>query len=154
MSRKRGPGRCFACCRPESVLQQSQCSLPGHLGVGVSPHLPRGTPGSHNVPELQPQASGFGTNPEHLQLPKVRCFRSQSLPLTKCVSQQAREPREELALGGEAPGAVSSCQTVPRPPQRQDRLGRVGDMQRGCCLADQRVQRGAPLFSCRTGSPG
>lgn len=35
-SRRRGPGRCSACCRPGSVLQQCQCSLPGHLqGRGV-----------------------------------------------------------------------------------------------------------------------
>lgn len=150
MSRRRGPGRFSACCRPKSVLQQSQCSLPGHLGVGVSLTSPE----ARLAPTTFQSSSPKGTNPEHLQLPKVRCFRSQSLPLRKCMSQQARQPREELALGGEAPGAVSSCQTVPRPPQRQDRLGRVGDMQRGCCLADQRVQRGAPLFSCRTGSPG
>lgn len=38
MSRRRGPGRCSACCRLGSVLQQCQCSLPGHLrgrGGGV-----------------------------------------------------------------------------------------------------------------------
>lgn len=57
MSRRRGPGRCSACCRLGSVLQQCQCSLPGHLRGrgGASPHLLRGTSGSHNLPELQPQ---------------------------------------------------------------------------------------------------
>ena len=150
MSRRRGPGRFSACCRPKSVLQQSQCSLPGHLGVGVSPHLPRGTPGSHNLPELQPQ----GHKPRASSVAEGEMFQ-----VTVSAVKKVHEPAGPGAEGGacarrRGPGAVSSCQTVPHPPQRQDRLGRVGDMQRGCCLADQRVQRGAPLFSCRTGSPG
>lgn len=121
---------------------------------GGSPHLPRGTPGSHNFQSSSPK----GTNPEHLQLPKVRCFRSHSLPLRKCTGQQARKLSGELALEGEAPGAVSAtCFLLPDCAMPSSEAGQTrdgGQHAEGCCLADQRVQHGTPLFSCRTGSPG
>lgn len=37
---------------------------------------------------------------------------------------------------------VSSCQTVPRPPQRQDRSGRVGDTQRPAAWLTSRSSSG------------
>ena len=40
-SRRRGPGRCSTCCHLGSVLQQCQCSLPGHLRGGGFPSPPQ-----------------------------------------------------------------------------------------------------------------
>lgn len=156
MSRRRGPGRCSTCCRLGSVLQQCQCSLPGHLrGRGGGPLT---SSEAHPVPTTFQSSSPKGTNPKHLQLPKVRCFRSHSLPLRKCTGQQARELSGELALEGEAPRAVSAmCFLLPDCAMPSSEAGQTGDggqHAEGCCLADQRVQHGTPLFSCRTGSPG
>ena len=90
--------------------------------------VPLTSPEAHPAPPTFQSSSPKGTNPEHLQLPKVRCFRSHSLPLRKCTGQQARELSGELALEGEAPGAVSAtCFLLPDCAMPSSEAGKTGE---------------------------
>ena len=143
---------------PQAVIWGQSCNNASALclaiyGVGGSPHLPRGTPGSHNLPELQPQ----GHKPRASSVAKGEMFQ---VPFSaKKVHRPAGPGAERGACAGRrGPGAVSAtCFLLPdcaMPSSEAGKTGEGGQHAEGCCLADQRVQHGTPLFSCRTGSPG